>query len=59
MENKRVENAREALIKDLNEEMEKWYNAGEGIVLGIDANEDVRKGKVADWLKNFHRSKAR
>ena len=38
---------------DLINELKNWMGIGDVIILGIDMNEDVRKGKLAVRLKNL------
>mgnify|MGYP002807345711 CR=1 FL=1 len=48
---KRLEAPREALYVDLFEELSAWIDAGNQIILGIDANEDVRTGATASFFQ--------
>ena len=48
---KRVEEPRAALYKDLFEEITNWKLQGNHIILGIDANEDIRTGATADFFR--------
>ena len=47
----RDDHPRKALYSDLFEEVTKWKNQGDHIVIGIDANEDVRKGDTSDTFR--------
>jgi hypothetical protein len=46
-------NPRLAILADLTQEMTKWKQLGDHIVLGMDANEDVRQGEVHDMLSSI------
>jgi hypothetical protein len=48
---KRTEEPRTALYTDLFEEITAWKLAGSQIILGIDANEDVRTGETAEFFR--------
>ena len=48
---KRLEAPREALYVDLYEEMSVWIDAGDQIILGIDANEDIRTGRTQEFFR--------
>ena len=48
---KRIEEPREALYTDLFTEITKWKLEGSQIILGIDANEDIRTGSTADFFR--------
>ena len=50
-QNQRHDNPRKALYTDLYDEVEKWKNAGEHIIIGIDANEDVRTGDTINTFR--------
>jgi hypothetical protein len=48
---KRIEEPREALYTDLFQEITRWKLEGSQIILGIDANEDIRTGSTADFFR--------
>jgi hypothetical protein len=48
---KRLEEPREALYQDLFEEIVAWKLQGNHIIVGIDANEDIRTGATADFFR--------
>ena len=48
---KRLEAQREALYVDLYEELSAWIDAGDQIILGIDANEDIRTGRTQEFFR--------
>ena len=44
---------REAIYEDLDKYVEKWTERGESIIIMLDANEDVRTGDTAKWMKKW------
>ena len=42
---------RDALIKDLRKLVKQWIEDGEHLIIGMDANEDVRTGKLTTMLR--------
>jgi hypothetical protein len=44
-------NPRTALLEDLTSAIAEWKQEGDHIILGMDANEDVRSGEVDSFLK--------
>ena len=47
----RDEEPRDAIYKDLFQAVTEWKNQGEHIIIGIDANEDVRTGTTLDTFR--------
>jgi hypothetical protein len=50
---RRLEEPREALYVDLYDEVSAWIEAGDQIIIGIDANEDVRTGRTDEFFRAF------
>jgi hypothetical protein len=48
--NDNFRNPRTALLEDLTSAIEEWKLEGDHIILGMDANEDVRTGEVDSYL---------
>jgi hypothetical protein len=48
---KRLEDPREAIYADLFDEVSAWIEEGDQIIIGIDANEDVRTGRTAEFFR--------
>ena len=44
---------RQALLEDLQEALTSWNSNGEKIIVFMDANEDIREGKVADMFDSI------
>ena len=42
---------REAFTRDLGIEIQSWLDSGDQLILGLDANEDMRRGPVARMLR--------
>jgi len=42
---------RDALIEDLRKAVKQWIEDGEHLIIGMDANEDVRTGKLTKMLR--------
>ena len=47
---KRIDEPREAIYKDLFEEILRWKEEGNQLIIGMDANEDVRTGSTAEFF---------
>ena len=47
-------NPRDAFYEDLGKEIKKWSEAGDQIIVGIDANEDVREGKTKEFFDKMN-----
>ena len=43
-------NPRQAILEDLGEELDKWVEAGENVLVIMDANTDVRKPEISDFF---------
>ena len=57
-------NPRQAILEDLGEELDKWVEAGENVLVIMDANTDVRKPEISDFSirsrkKHSYNNKAR
>ena len=44
---------REAIYEDLDKEIKRWLEQEEELIIMLDANEDVRKGSTANWMKKW------
>jgi hypothetical protein len=59
-ENNRVDdngvtvNPRSAFYEDLGKEIKKWSEEGDQIIVGIDANEDVREGQTKEFFNKLN-----
>ena len=53
MKNGRDDDPRQAIFQDLFDEVTKWKTAGDHIIIGIDANKDVRKGSTRDTFREM------
>ncbi len=51
--NKDYRNPRTAIMQDLVATMNEWKTLGDHIILGMDANEDIRHGEVYDALEEI------
>lgn len=49
---------REAFTRDLNEEITEWLESGDQLIIGLDANDDMRQGSVASMLRSRRLSQA-
>ena len=45
-----VRDPRQAILEDLGVELDKWIEAGDNILLFIDANTDVREQEITDFF---------
>jgi hypothetical protein len=48
---KRDEDPRQAFYTDLGNDIEKWKEEGDRIIIGIDANEDIRTGDTCEFFQ--------
>jgi hypothetical protein len=44
---------REALYEDLHRACSEWLTAGDQLIIGIDANEDVQTGQTAAFFQTL------
>lgn len=50
----RHQQPRSAFLADLGAALQQWNDAGEQIILGMDANEDVRSNNMMQWTRDSH-----
>ena len=49
---------REAFIRDLKTDIQSWLDSGDQLIIGLDANEDMRRGPVSSMLREKGMSEA-